>query len=298
MESTGCYIGLDIGGTKTMVKAIDSNGNKIALYNEATPLDYNEGISLLHTLIEKAAANYHIKGIGAAIGGPLDADKGIVSPLHQPQWRNIPLKRIMEERWQCPFYVDVDTNVAAIAEYYLGNYQASRFLYITLSTGMGGGFLIDGKIYQGLSHPEIAHQAISHCYDTHDMMQRISCECGTNDCLEAMVSGNGIKRLYLESAENLNEKEWSEVGYNLGQGLRNIATILSPEIIVFGGGVALGGGQALLDHAQKVLNEKLKLVKAPKLVLSQLGYNTALEGALCFAKGMHLPQKQQTAMEV
>ena len=288
MESMDCYVGLDIGGTKIMVKAVDAAGKEIALYKEATPFDFDLGILLLHSLIEKSVGDYKIKGIGAAIGGPLDADKGIVSPLHQPQWRNIPLKSIMESRWQCPFYVDVDTNVAAVAEYHLGGYQASRFLYITLSTGMGGGFLIDGNIYQGLSHPEIAHQAINHCYGMSDIVQRIKCECGTNDCLEALVSGNGIKHIYMKSAENLNVKEWQEVAYHLGQGLRNIATILSPEIIVFGGGVALGGGQPLLDRAQKVLNEKLKLVKAPRLVLSQLGYNTALEGALCFAKGMHL----------
>jgi len=78
------------------------------------------------------------------------------------------------------------------------------------------------------------------------------------------------------------------VAYNLGMGLRNIAAILSPEIIVFGGGVSIGGGKTLLDWAEKYMLTGLKIVSPPKLKLSCLGYDTALKGSCFIATGKHL----------
>ncbi|MEI6056540.1 MAG: ROK family protein [Lentisphaerota bacterium] len=279
------YIGLDIGGTKIMVASTDGNGKELKRTKVDTPKSFNEGLNLINHLIQEIAKGKKILGIGAAIGGPLDSEKGIVSPLHQENWRNVPLKEIMEKEWKAPFFVDVDTNVAALGEYNLGNYKEKYFLYITLSTGMGGGFLLNGKIYQGLSHPEFAHQCINYrC--SHP--ERVICECGGGSCLEALVSGNGIRRVYKKNAEKLCQHEWKEVAYNLGMGLRNIATILSPELVVFGGGVSLGGGNLLLEQANECMLTGLKLVPPPKLKLSCLGYDTALRGACFIATGKHL----------
>jgi predicted NBD/HSP70 family sugar kinase len=277
------YIGLDIGGTKLMVAAADIAGRLLRRARETTPLGLAEGLSALHRMIAQVADGAPIAAIGAAIGGPLDAPRGIVSPLHQPQWRDVPLKAIMEERWGCPFAVDVDTNVAALGEYALGGMPSDRLLYITISTGMGGGFVVDGQIYRGAQggHPEIGHQAVP-CRCAHP--ERVACECGAPDCLEALVSGNGIRRIYQKPAEELTAEEWSEVAYNLGQGLRNLATIYLPGMIVLGGGVALGGGDRLLGQARRVMAERLRLVAAPELRLSRLGYDTALHGAIELAR--------------
>jgi len=277
----GVYIGLDIGGTKFMVHSVSQEGKELKRVRENTPYDLQEGIELLYKMIRDVAQGNIILGIGAAIGGPIDLNRGIVSPLHQESWRDVPLKEMMEREFSAPFYVDVDTNVAAIAEYVLGGYQERHFLYITVSTGMGGGFLIDGKVYEGLSHPEIAHQCIDYACE---FPERVECECGGGRCLEAFVSGNGIKRLYQKNAEDLPPEQWSEVAYNLGMGLRNIATILSPSVIVFGGGVSVGGGEAFIKKAEEVMRRGLKLVTPPKLVLSKLGYDTAIYGASYIAK--------------
>jgi glucokinase len=277
------FIGLDIGGTKLMVAAADVSGAILRRTREATPLDLEAGLSLLHRMIAEVAAGDQIAAIGAAIGGPLDAEHGIVSPLHQPQWRAVPLKAIMEQRWGCPFYVDVDTNVAAVGEYAAGAAACRRFLYITLSTGMGGGYLVDGSIYRGMggAHPEIGHQSI-HFRCAHP--QRVSCDCGAPDCLEALISGTGIRRFYGKPAEQLDEFEWAEVAYNLGQGLRNLATIYLPDLITLGGGVAVGGGERLLAVARQVMAEHLRLVPIPDIRLSELGYDTALRGAIAIAR--------------
>jgi predicted NBD/HSP70 family sugar kinase len=248
-----------------------------------TPTPLQEGLDALHEMVAEMAGDDQIAAFGAAAGGPLDWDLGIVSPLHQPEWRDVPLRTIFESRYGAPLMVDVDTNAAVLAEYEFGGARASRLIYITLSTGMGGGFLVDGEIYRGHtgSHPEMGHHGVPfRC--SHP--ERIECECGADRCLEALVSGNGIRRIYGKAAQNLNDDEWAEVSYNLGQGLRNLAALYTPDRIVLGGGVAVGGGDRLLPAAIAVMQANCKLVPAPEVRLSTLGYDTALYGALALAK--------------
>ncbi len=276
------YIGLDVGGTKLMVAAADGEGKILRRVRMSTPTGLEEGLAALHQMTAEVAEGEMILGMGAAIGGPLDWEQGVVSPLHQPAWRNVPLKKIMEERWGCPFWVDVDTNIAALGEFFHEQQPVRRFLYLTLSTGMGGGFLVDGKVYRGIgsAHPEVGHQSIPyHCSNP----AGLHCECGAPDCLEALVSGNGIQRIYGKPASTLSPAEWEEVAYNLGQGLRNLATLYAPDVIRLGGGVAVGGGAQFIQQAKQVMCDHLRLVPPPQISLSHLGYDTALIGAIAVA---------------
>ena len=97
------------------------------------------------------------------------------------------------------------------------------------------------------------------------------------------MSGNGIRRVYGKSAESLSEQEWDEVAHNLGQGLRNLAAIYLPDVIVLGGGVAVGRGQKLIALASKVMQAHIRILKTPEVRLSKLGYDTALLGAVVVA---------------
>jgi glucokinase len=283
MAQTPIYLGLDIGGTKLLVAAADAAGQVSQVRRADTPDDFADGLALLHTLIAEVAGEAPIAGIGAAAGGPLDWQRGVVSPLHQPHWRDVPLKALMEARWGCPFAVDVDTNVAALGEYEASGGPAGGLLYLTLSTGMGGGLVIDGELYRGLGgqHPEVGHQAVPFRCRYPD---RVQCECGAPDCLEALISGNAIRRIYRKPAEALTEAEWAEVAYNLGQGLRNLATIYLPDVIVLGGGIAHGQGERLLGPARALMAAHLKLVPVPAVRLSHLGYETALRGTFVLAR--------------
>ena len=276
------FIGLDIGGTKIMVAAADREGNILRRARAGTSTSLEEDLANINSMVAEVAGGDKIAGMGAAMGGPLDWEQGIVSPLHQPAWRKIPLKAMMESKWGCPFHVDVDTNVAAVGEYRWGGVSASRFLYLTLSTGMGGGFLLNGDIYRGQNgaHPEVGHQSIPfRCAN----LSAVQCECGAPDCLEALISGNGIRRIYGKPAESLSPEEWDEVAYNLGQGLRNLSALYAPDLIRIGGGVAVGGGEHFIQSARKVMEQHLKLVPAPQVGLSSLGYDTALRGAIAMA---------------
>lgn len=276
------YIGLDIGGTKIMAAAANGAGKLLERTRATTPQLLDDGIALLLDMVKKLRRGKRLLAIGAAIGGPLDWENGVVSPLHQPEWRDVPLKRIIEDACGCPFRVEVDTDAAVLGEYHFGSSKPRRLLYITVSTGMGGGLLVDGQIFRGWrgAHPEAGHQAVSYrC----KYPERISCECGAPDCLEALVSGNGIQRIYGKPAEQLADEEWEEVGYNFGQGLRNLAVLYAPEKIVISGGVTIGGRERLLGPARQVVKERMKLVPQPEIVISNSGYDAALMGAIALA---------------
>ncbi len=276
------YIGLDIGGTKLIAVSANSHGDIRSRITKQTPVKLEDGLALIGKMIEKASDEEEIERIGVAIGGPVDYKSGIVSPLHQPEWNDVPLKEILTEKYNCEVSVDVDTNIGAIAESKCLGRTDQKLLYITLSTGLGGGFIVNGKIYRGINgaHPEIGHQSIN--YKTSSTVD-IECECGAPDCLEAFVSGNGIKKLYGKPAEDISEEQWDEVAYNLGQGLRNLATIYTPDIIILGGGIIHHQGEKLISKARNYMHENLKLVPMPKIRISRFGYDTALIGSIIVA---------------
>lgn len=273
------YISLDIGGTKCMAAAFSDSLEIVARERADTPRNLSEGLELLTSLTRKVASGSRIRAIGASAGGPLDHASGVVSPLHMPEWHNVPLKQIFQDTFGAPFFVDVDTNTAALAEYRFGGHSVQRLLYVTLSTGMGGGFIVDGEIYRGFNnnHPEIAHQTIPYQLPVAGPIQ---CACGALDCLEAVVCGTAIQKIYGKPATALSAQEWDQVAYNLGQGLRNAAMLYAPEVIVLGGGMALGGGDRLLSGIHQVLEQNMKIVPRPTVSLSTLGYDTALWGGL------------------
>lgn len=277
------FIGIDIGGTKLSAAAADGGGRILRRARAATPLDLEEGLALIEQMIATVSEGAAITGIGAAAGGPLDWRTGVISPLHQPQWRGIPLKSRMEALYGCPFAVDVDTNAAALAENHFASRPVSKLLYITISTGMGGGFIVDGSIYRGMNggHPEVGHQAVPYRAPAG---ASVHCPCGSTGCLEALVSGSGIRRLYGVAPEELRPEQWLEVAWNLGQGLRNLAAIYLPDAIVLGGGVALGAGGLLIEPAVRIMKEHLKIVPHPHVSLTELGEENVLRGAILFAR--------------
>lgn len=278
---TKLFIGLDIGGTKFTAVAADGSGKITCRLREKTPLDLAAGLELLHRMVAELLGSASPQAIGAAIGGPLEWPEGIVSPLHQPEWRQLPLKRIMEEKWQCPFEVDVDTNVAALAEYEADKTRPTRLLYMTVSTGIGQGLCLDGELYRGglhHTHPEIGHQKIMIA------AKPVPCDCGAFNCLSALVCGSGIEQLYGKKAEQLNDREWEEVNSRLGLGLANATLFYAPDVIALGGGVVAGGGEKMLARLNEVVRSEVKIIPPPQIRLSLCGHDAPLLGALCLAR--------------
>lgn len=276
------YIALDIGGTKLLAAAFSERHELIRRERIDTPHEFSEGIEALKYLVRRVAGSDAITAIGASAGGPLDFETGVVSPLHMPNWRNVPLKSLFEREFSVPFRVDVDTNAAALAEYTFGELKTDRLLYVTVSTGVGGGLIVNGEVYRGGGgvHPEIGHQVVP--YEL-PVLGPIPCVCGSSDCLEAIVSGTAIKNHYRKPAEKLADEEWLQVGKNLAAGLRNAVALYAPSVIALGGGVCVGGGVPLLETVQRELAKSLMIVPSPRVVASSLGYDSALWGGLVMA---------------
>lgn len=279
------FVGLDIGGTKLIVAAADEEGKILNRHRAPTPAGLQEGLELLSKMIGDVSGGARIAGLGAAAGGPLSWETGVVSPLHQPEWRNVPLKELMEAKYGCGFSVDVDTNVAALAEHHYSKSKPGKLLYLTLSTGMGGGFVVDGRIYRGMNgeHPEVGHQSVPYRVRGVSGGGKVSCPCGSEGCLEALVSGNGIRHVYGKRPEKLAPEEWDDVAWNLGQGLRNLAVIYLPDVVVLGGGVVFGARDRLMAPAIEVMREHLKIVPHPEVRVSELGEENVLRGAILLA---------------
>ena len=157
-------------------------------------------IPRLYNAVQQALDEAHvtldqIAGIGIAAPGPLDNRTGIIySPPNMPGWNDIPLRDLFYERYQVPTYVENDANAAGLGEFMFGAGRGCRnIVYLTISTGIGGGIIIDGKLVEGTSGTagELGHMTID--------WRGVRCRCGNIGCLEAMASGTSIARLANEA---------------------------------------------------------------------------------------------------
>lgn len=271
------FLAVDIGGTKTIVASADSEGTIVERVQFATPKELGSGVEMIRSAASRIVGKSSFEAMGVAIGGPLSIRDGKASPLHQAAWSDFSIREVFGGMFQCPVFFDVDTNVAAVGEYYSRNEKVDPLLYVTVSTGMGGGLIRDGKVFRGVdsNHPEIAHQAIPMVRN----IENAKCACGLSDCLEGLVSGRAIERIYGKPPASLDEWEWEEVALHLAQGLRNASTIYSPERIILGGSVAIGGGQKLLEQVRSFLDSNLRLVRCPEVAFSSLGKDAPIVGA-------------------
>lgn len=278
-------MGVDISGTKLLVGAVDGQGNILKKVREPLPNDPQEGLKKIKAMIRAVAASEKIKAIGAGCGSPLDWKNGVIlGPVNIPTWNNVEIKKIMEEEFGCPFFIDNDHNAASMAEKRFGlGKGVKNFVYANISTGVGGGIVIDGKIYRGKNgeHPEIGHQSIK--WKVEGKEGDIGCPCGSKNCLEATVSATSIRKIYGKAPENLSDGEMREVGRNFGCGLKNVIILYAPDLIILGGGVILGARERIMQPANDFLKEEVTLLPLPEFKFSELGHDVCMLGAAAIA---------------
>src|SRR6266849_1354038 len=203
-ESLPLVIGVDIGGTQ--IRAAVLQGARL-LSRVSTLIGENPApdsvIPRIFTAIQQALDEAQvtldsIAGIGIATPGPLDNRTGIIySPPNLPAWEHVPLRDIFQQHYQpyqFPIYVENDANAAALGEYLFGAGRGCRdMVYLTVSTGIGGGVIIDGKLIEGASGTaaELGHMSID--------WKGERCNCGNVGCLEYLASGTAIARIANEA---------------------------------------------------------------------------------------------------
>lgn len=250
-------IGIDIGGTKISVVLGTEKGKILARREFPTPLNQNasESLSVLNQIVADFLVIARVKksrvfGMGAGLPGAVNTLSGQipVSP-NLPGWANLPLKKSLEKKFKLPVFLANDANAAACAEKIFGTAKRfSNFVYLTVSTGIGSGIFIDGKLFEGASFVagEIGHVPV--------VPEGNLCGCGRKGCLEAHASGTAIAKTYtwlsgnkasgakdvalqLARGDQYARQAFEGAAYHLGTGLGLIMNMLNPEMIVLGGGV-------------------------------------------------------------
>lgn len=250
-------IGIDIGGTKISVTLGASNGKILVRKKVVTRTSsqskacIQEIIANIHEIFrEFKISSKDILGIGIGAPGAVHSKKGVLprSP-NLAGWAGIPIVHIFRNKFKVPVYLANDANAAALGELVFGaGKKVKNLIYITVSTGIGGGLIIDRELYEGAGSVagEIGHMSI--------VPEGRKCKCGRRGCLEAYASGTAIAHWYSESkkckVEGAKEvgfaadsgdktavQSYRKGAYYLGIGLANLMNVLNPEAIIIGGGV-------------------------------------------------------------
>jgi glucokinase len=284
-------IGLDLGGTKIAAAAATPAGRIVS--EIIVPTEAGKGheqvikniIKAIDTLARSKKSQVGCIGIG--VPGPIDFKTGVViDPPNLPGWKKVNLKKILQKRFKVPVQVDNDANCAALGEALFGaGKKAKDFLYITVSTGIGGGIIINRQIYRGVngSAGEFGHMIID--------PRGYKCGCGNRGDLEAMASGTSIKTRSGEDAMAIHIraqqgdkkalKVIEETGKYLGIGIANLVNIFNPEMVVVGGGLSNLGEMLLKPARQEFKKHALKLpAKSVKIVRAELRDKSGLYGAI------------------
>jgi len=292
-------IGIDLGGTNLKVALLDLNFSikdrevlSTRSFQEKNQLILGIVHSINRFIKYNDLSKSEVLGVGLGLPGPIDVKKGIVHFFPNiPGWREVGLRGILRDKLGLPVFIDNDAKLMTLAEHKLGAAKGfNNVLCMTLGTGIGGGLIINGKLYRGFDNAagEIGHLPINE--------NGLDCNCGSRGCLEAYVGNQRIilaaKKAFKRdiSPEELNElavrhnraaiEIWRSTGAHLGFALAGVVNLLNLDAIVIGGGVAQAGKplfdsiiQALRAQAMSVQARRVKVLKA------RLGKNAGLIGA-------------------
>jgi len=292
-------IGIDLGGTNLKVALLDLKYNiqdKEILSTRSFMEKDQLTSGILHSVTRFIKYNNlsktEIMGVGLGLPGPIDAKCGLVHFFPNiPGWKEVALRDILKNKLGLSVFVDNDAKLMTLAEHKLGAAKGfNNALCMTLGTGIGGGLIINGKLYRGFDNAagEIGHLPINE--------KGPDCNCGASGCLEAYVGNQGISReakkafkrqITLEELSELALKGnrmaidiWRKAGAHLGFALAGAVNLLNLDAIVIGGGVA-EAGKVLFDSLAKTLRNQAMSVQAKrvKVLRAKLGNAAGLIGA-------------------
>jgi glucokinase len=306
-------LAIDIGGTKLAAGVVDAGG-RILVRGEVPTVAAQGPSRVLERIAElgkdllgsSKVSGSAVQRIGVGCAGPVDRLAGLVlNPPNLPGWTRVALVDHLRQAFGLPVILENDANAAAFGEFRYGAGQGARSLvYLTVSTGIGGGIVLDGKIWHGLNDAagEIGHMTIA--------PNGPLCGCGNRGCLEAIASGPSIARRAREAvslgrptrlreipslsaadvvrlaqeADALACEVWEETVRYLGLGVAAAITILAPERVVIGGGVT-AAGDLLFEPLRREVRRRVKLAPMESIPIlpAALGRDVGILGAAAVA---------------
>jgi glucokinase len=302
---------VDLGGTHLRVALVDDTGRILKQLKQETP----KGDSAEYIIDALAAAarawdsdQLPVVAASIMVPGAVDNNKAVVLQApNLPSLVNYPLKAALEERLGWPVFLENDANAAAVGEMWLGAARGCRdVVSVTLGTGVGGGVILDGKLWRGShgSAGEIGHTTV-------DPFSGLKCKCGNTGCLELFASATAIVRMTRESlslfpesklkSDELTAEKVYEAGQSgdelalavfkrfgmyLGIGLANLINLIDPQIIVLTGG-AVNGWDLFATEMYRQVEERVFRATAQqvKIARAECGDNAGILGAARIASG-------------
>jgi len=315
------YIGIDLGGTNLRAAIADTDTGEI-FYQRKCPTLANEGqkaviqriVELTQELIAASGlSNGSIKGIGIGVPGTPDIDTGVIQflPNLPGKWLNVPLKAIVEDQVKLPVALINDVRAITLGEWTFGAGRgADTMICLAIGTGIGGGVVVNGQFHLGLGGTagEFGHHVVE--------VDGLPCGCGGKGCLELYASGPAIAAMGAKEVmhghttrigelvhHDLNRIDagivvqaaregdpiaqaiLQRVGRYLGIAVGNILGVITPQRVIFGGGVS-SAGELLLRPIVQTVNERVHVIPLQKVefVLAELGINGGLIGAALWAR--------------
>jgi len=312
------FVGIDLGGTKIAAGVVSSRGELRGFATAPTPVrDPVATVVRLAVSVTREAAKSasvsikRLAGGGVGAPGPVDVKAGlVVSPPNLPGWRDVPLGRLLGRSLGLTLALQNDANVAGLAEHRFGAGRGcSPLVYLTVSTGIGGAILLDGRLVSGVrgAAGEVGHLVL--------LPDGPLCGCGNRGCLEALASGTAVARRAREAvrhavksrlterfaarpsritaaavAELAREGDpeavriLSEAMEHLGRGVAGLVNLMNPERVVIGGGLS-ALGPALFDPVRRAVARYANVLAAASVsvVPAELGPHSGVIGAAALA---------------
>lgn len=310
----GYYMGIDLGGTNIKAGVVDDAFRIIGRAKAKTgiPRPAEEVMDAMAECAKAAAADAgvpweQIRQVGIGVPGTANEETGVVEYANNLLFENVPMREYLQKRLHKEIDITNDANAAALGEVLAGAARgASNAVAVTLGTGVGGGIVIDGRLFTGFHYggAELGHMGI--------VLGGRKCTCGRRGCLEAYASATGLIRSTKEAMEAFPDSLMWELArenggnvsgrtaflaagrgdaaaqavvndyiQHLGYGLASIINILAPEILVIGGGVS-NEGENLLRPLVECVRPQLYIrtpEKQTRIVLATLGNDAGLIGA-------------------
>lgn len=310
-------LALDFGGTKHTAAVLERGASAWQAHRRVfSPVeaDADYDIDTMISLGRELLDGRQPAAVGASFGGPVDFETGTVRLSHHvPGWENAPLREILEEAFRAPAAADNDANVAALGEQRFGAGKGvDHLLYVTVSTGVGGGWILNGRPWRGADGMagEIGHTVVD--------PQGPRCLCGNRGCVERLASGPymaqaarerlehnpGAGPILLELAggdpaaisgrllgeaavrgDELAQEVLIHGAWALGLGIGNAANLINPQLVVLGGGVTKAG-EAWWVAVRRTVDETALPEVDVEVVPAALGDDAPLWGAVALAEDL------------
>jgi glucokinase len=286
-------LAVDIGGTKLAVGLMTMTGEIIDLARATVNHDldaaglYAQLSELIDGQLERATEHHDVRPVAVGVGcaGPVSVNCEAVSPLNIRAWRNFPLRQRLQETTSLPVHGEMDAKALALAEGWVGAAQGrSNFMAMVVSTGVGGGIVLDGQLLDGATGNagHIGHLIVE--------PNGRRCSCGARGCLEAEASGRAIEAITGRPPTEPTYDIMVRTGRLVGRGVASVCNALDLDLVVVGGSVALGFGATFFNAAQDSLSEHCRLAfsRGVRITPARLGDRGPLIGAGAVGlRGLH-----------